>query len=356
MRTPLQKADNAEARVPDDQPTPTPVKRGLVSRTSPRAVSAAVAPTPLTEQDLSSLAPDRTEAEVEALLCALRAAPGLWLAQETLQRLITDTSSFVDGYSRALHLIERRTVHAHLAPASSRRAGPVQPLPSPAHLDPWSCDPTGIEDDSRVISVCPTCNGSEHVACGRCSGSARVSCGNCWGAGRVPGKRGTKNCGACRGAGTQRCGACSSGRVPCGPCGATGRVQAWLSISQARLPQVLVHPMGAAALVHERVKSPTDFDAGPNAWVNELISDTGDQAPYGELPSELEPELNPVTDRVLVTRLQSFSSRVHQFSYRAAGMTGIIDVAGSPPAVSRSTNWRPLRIRQITAAATAAWA
>jgi hypothetical protein len=294
------------------------------------------------------------EAEVEALRCALRAAPGLWLTRETLRQLVTGTSSFVDTYSRALHLVERRTVRAHLAPASSRRASPVEPLPNPARLDPWSCDPTAIEDASRVISICPTCSGSENVACERCSGSARVSCGNCGGGGRVQGQRGTKSCNVCRGGGTQRCGGCANGRVPCGPCGATGKVQAWLSIAQTRVPQVRVHPMGAAALVHERVRSPQDFDAGPSAWPSDLVSETGDRASDGDLPAELEPALDLMTDRVVLTRVQSFSSLVHRFSYRAVGMTGVIDVVGSPPTVSRSSDWRPLRIRQIAAAATAA--
>ena len=142
--------------------------------------------------------------------------------------------------------------------------------------------------------------------------------------------------------------------MPCDACGATGKVLAWLSISQAQIPQVLVHPMGAAALVHKKVKSPKDFDTDPRTWVNALTEDTGAQASGVDLPSELEPEVHPATDRVLSTRVQSFSSVVHQFAYEAVGMKGMIDVAGSPPAVSRSSNWRPLRIRQIATAATVA--
>ena len=350
-RTPPTDGDDAGEQAEEDAPAPAKAKRRRSARR--KSADADVLASPVAEQDLARVMPDQTEAEVEALLCALRAAPGLWLAQKTLQQLVTDTSRFIDTYSRALHLIERRTVHAHLAPAA-RRAGPVQPLPNPARLDPWSCDPREIEDASRVVSICPTCNGTETVLCGRCRGSDRINCGNCGGSGRVQGQRGMKNCGVCRGKGTQPCGACTHGRVPCDPCGATGKVHAWLSISQDRIPQVLVHPMGAAALVHKRLKSPKDFDADPKIWVNELTSDTGDQASNGDLPSELEPELNAVTDRVLATRVQSFSSVVHQFSYQAVGMTGVIDVAGSPPAVSKSSNWRPLRIRQIATAATAA--
>jgi hypothetical protein len=110
--------------------------------------------------------------------------------------------------------------------------------------------------------------------------------------------------------------------------------------------------MGAAAHVHKKLKSPADFDAGPTIWVNTLTGDTGDQPPGRDLPEELEPELDPVRDRVLSTRVQSFSSIVHRFTYEATGTTGFIEVAGSPPSVSRSSNWRPLRIRQVAVAAT----
>lgn len=308
---------------------------------------------PAVDENADESVPDQTEAEVAALLCALQAAPGVWLTQHTLQRLVTDTSRYIDAYSRALHLIERRAVSLHMAPAPSRRAGPVHHLPDPARLDPWSCDPAQIEDASRVIATCPTCDGVETVACGRCRGSARVTCGYCRGSGRVQGARSMKNCAACRGKGDVACDGCSKGRVPCGPCSATGKVSAWLSISQTRISQVRVHPMGAAALVHKKLESPRDFDAGPEAWVNTMTSDTGTVEPMTDLPSELEPELRPVMDRALSTRVQEFSSVVHRFTYEATRMTGHVEVAGVPPAVSASSNWRPLRIRQGLAATTA---
>ncbi|MFO0756987.1 MAG: hypothetical protein U0359_10865 [Byssovorax sp.] len=304
-------------------------------------------------EQLARLVPDQTEAEVEALNCALRTAPSFWLTQPTLQRLVTDTSRYIDTYARALHQIERRTVAGHTAPGPAHHHGPQHPLPDPSRLDPWSVDPATIEAASRVVSTCPTCHGSQTVACGRCDGSARVRCGNCWGSGRVQGKRSMKNCPVCRGDGKVTCDACTHGRVPCQPCGAAGVVWAWLSIAQTRMQQVRVHPMGAAALVHRKLKSPRDFDANPQEWVNELTSDTGTQDTIDALPAELEPELDPVTDRALSTRVQSFSSVVHRFTYEAARMTGHLEVAGVPPAVSKSSNWRPLRIRQGLAAATA---
>src|SRR6185312_14302913 len=123
---------------------------------------------------------------------------------------------------------------------------------------------------------------------------------------------------------------------------------------QERLSQVRVHPMGAAALVHKKLKSPADFDADPKTWVNSLTADTGEQPPDRNLLAELDPELDRVRDRVLSTRVQSFSSVVHRFTYEAAQMTGYIEVAGSPPSVSKSSNWRPLRARQLAVTATAA--
>lgn len=112
--------------------------------------------------------------------------------------------------------------------------------------------------------------------------------------------------------------------------------------------------MGAAALVHRRVGLPEDFDAGRDAWINTLVSDTGDEAPGMALPEGLEPELHPRSDRVISTRIQRFSSVVYRFSYEASRLKGYVEVAGSPPSVSASSNWKPLRIRKTLTAVTAA--
>jgi hypothetical protein len=295
--------------------------------------------------------PDEIEAEVGALRCALGRARSFWMSQKTMQQLVTDTSRYVDTYSRALHTVERREVSFHMTPAPPQRSAPVHPLPDARSLDPWSVDPAEIANASRVVSVCPTCVGAGTVVCGACAGTTRLSCRGCGGSGRVRGQKDSKNCGVCGGSGSRPCGACSNGRVQCTACAASGRVSAWLAVSQTRFPKVEVHPMGAGALVHTRVQSPEDFDAG--SWVNTLTSDTRDEGPTGDLPRELRGNVDPRTDRVLSTRVQSFSSVVHRFTYGLAGMVGLIEVAGSPPAVSRSSKWRPLVVRQVGAAVVA---
>jgi hypothetical protein len=298
-----------------------------------------------------SQADDHVEEEVAALLCAARAVRPYAVREKTFQGIITDTKRYIDKYERALYEIEHRVVSLQMAPGPAQFSGHLMSLPNPAKVDAWSRDPATIESTSRVVSMCTNCNGCGTVKCGRCSGSAQVRCGNCWGSGRISDKAGKRACGVCGGAGKVLCGACNSGRVPCQPCGVTGRVWAWLHVSQTVRQQVRVHPIGAAAGVHKGILNPEDFDA--DSWINILDSDTGvDPLANASVPSELAPELDAAADRLLSIRIQSFSSLVHRFSYQVCRATGIIEVAGAPPATSKSSTWRPLRIRLAIAAAT----
>ncbi len=233
-----------------------------------------------------------------------RAAARAWrygVTPGTSRRLVTKTSDYVDTYSRALHIVERRQIMLRTVPAP-KRARLRGPLPNPRTPDPWQVDPATIEDETRIIASCPRCNGSERVACPPCDGRGEIRCGGCSGSGRVRGTNRMKNCTVCRGRGTNGCSNCrSTGQVDCPECDASGKVEGWLSLTQTILQPVEVHPMGAAAQVHRRVDDPDDFDRS-DTWVNSLVADDREVDTFDD---HLQPALDRRADRILSTRVLS---------------------------------------------------
>jgi hypothetical protein len=124
-------------------------------------------------------------------------------------------------------------------------------------------------------------------------------------------------------------------------------VFAWLTVEQKTLSRVKSHPDGAARSVHARVDEAADFDTGPERWPNQLVEDSGVLPPPSVLEPELAPALDGRADRVLSVRTQTFSSVVYRIAYATALSSGIVDVAGRPPAIAASSDWRPLSRRRL---------
>jgi hypothetical protein len=267
---------------------------------------------------------------------------------------VTSVEAQAEAYRRALYQIDRRTVRTRLAPAHGARRADLEPVPTPDGVDPWQVDPAAVEAETRVLSTCPTCAGAKTVACGFCNGTARVRCGHCGGGGRVQGQRGPKNCPDCRGKGDVKCTSCRAGKVDCSVCDAAGLVHAWLVVHEERLQQVCAHPQCAAMSVHRDVREPADFDAGPKRWRNHLDDDTGIEAPPAKYKRGLRPELDGLRDRVVSARIQSFSATVFRVSYATAFSSGFVEVAGRPPAIAASTDWKPLSRRRALVVGAAA--
>jgi hypothetical protein len=305
----------------------------MKEQTDPEAASAAAA------------TPNGADVHA-AVACAARAARRFLMTPAAFKASVSSVTPHVETYQRALHVVERRTVHALLAPGHGARRDDVRPLPNPLAMDPWSVDPARIAEDSRVVAICSTCAGTTTVACGPCGGTTRARCGTCGGGGKVRGQRGPKNCGSCRGKGDVKCTACRGGQIECATCAGSGRVFAWLAIEQQTSVQVRSHPDCAARSVHFDVGTPMDFDAGPARWPNQLVEDSGVVAPSTRIDRELRPELDRVRDRVVSVRTQAFSSTVYRVGYATAFSRGEVEVAGQPPAVAASSNWRALSRRR----------
>jgi hypothetical protein len=259
---------------------------------------------------------------------------------------ITHASSTTESYLRARHQIERRQAVHRFLPAHSYSKRDEQLLPNTAAMDPWAVNQAELAATSRVITRCPGCDGTKKTFCTICSGLGRVRCRYCGGGGRVQGERGFKNCPECRGRGDVRCDFCSRGKVDCETCDAAGRVEAWIFIDRQIVVETRRHPSNAAAGVHARALDPADFDAGPWAWPNRLVSDTGVQAPnHVPIPAELAPFLNPRSDRLVSVRIQRFEGEVHRFRYGVLGRSALVELAGTPPRFTAKSDFGPLVLR-----------
>lgn len=259
-----------------------------------------------------------------------------------LRASISSIDPRTDTYERALHVIERRTVVLGVAPGLGTTESEQVPLPDPSSIDPWKVRQGELEGRPRVVSICPTCKGLHKTPCRTCEGEGQVACDVCDGAGVV----GRKTCEACAGAGGMPCPSCVRGEIDCPTCAATGRVRAWLALEAKTFSHVAVIADGTGVEAHVNVRSPSDFDAGPSRWKNELFHDTGAVRTTKGLPPELLPPLDRRMDRLRSTRVQSFASYVHRLPYESPFGSGVIEVAGSPPVVTPASAWRPLRLRR----------
>ncbi len=302
-------------------------------------MSSSVVPEPVVPSSPSSL-------EESALAAAARAASRHGITEREFRASVTSVEHAAEQYQRALHVIERRRVVVRWDAGAPTRSRNAEPPPDPARVDPWSVDAEQLARESRVVTVCLGCQGEKKRSCSDCAGTARRTCGGCEGSGRVPGaKGGTKNCPTCRARGDVKCTACTSGKIDCVTCGADGRVDAWLAVEKEVLTQVQSHPANRASALHEKLTLPADFDAPPRAWLNRLVEDGGVQPPTQPCPEALRPRLDAVSDRLVSTRVQSFTGDVFRVNYATARGQGVVEVAGGRFAVTGATVWTPLSHR-----------
>jgi hypothetical protein len=132
-------------------------------------------------------------------------------------------------------------------PFSGRQPTGGPPL-DPATLDPWN-PPHDLKTASHYFATCWTCHGDGRVACSGCGGSARQPCRSCDGSGKylgtaANGARRLLNCKECRGKGTITCAACTRGRVDCGTCQRSKKLECWLEIDESTRTDVQLEPAG----------------------------------------------------------------------------------------------------------------
>lgn len=284
-----------------------------------------------------------------ALDCAAKQAlTAAKILPSTFRAAVTRLEDEPQHYQRAAHVIDTRRVRLGCATAKGTRKSELTARPDPRRVDPWQVDPGALAGQTRTVAVCPGCEGGKKTTCASCAGGTTISCSTCGGGGRVAGQRGPKNCPACRGKGFKRCPSCKGkGQVKCVACEGLGRVQAWLEIEAERSVRVLAHPSAGLAQLHAELDLAQDFDREPSHYPVPLESDSGWVTP---LPAGTAPELlasvDPVTDRVVQSRVQRFGATVHHCHYALSTGAGDVQVAGHPPRVLPSSQWGPWRRRR----------
>jgi hypothetical protein len=290
----------------------------------------------------------RSRRHEEVVDAAARAAGRHGLSEEVFRDSVLSVRDDVDGYQRALHIVEKRTVVQRSRPGPGRSRDP-RALPAADAVDPWSVDVKALAETSRVVGWCPACMGSGATKCATCRGAGKTKCPRCEATG-VDAKG--AECRQCAGQKKLPCGACKGGKVDCTGCRGAGEVEAWLEVETERRTTVCVHPMGSAARAHPRVSEPADFDVEPSRWPDVMVEDTGVRPP-GELVAGLAPKLSP-RERVVSTRTQRFQTVVYVVTYGTALSTGMVQVGGAPLEVSAASDWRPAELRRIVTAVGAA--
>ena len=175
-------------------------------------------------------------AAAAALTSASRRARRYLISRRMFRASVTSHEVVAETYDRVLYSIEHRRLVVRSVPGGH---GPLRPLPAPSGFDPWKVNPDTVEDDTRAVGACPTCQGTGDVACPRCNGSTWASCPHCIGGKVLAQRKGRlfKNCPHCRGRGTQKCTTCRAGRVQCSQCNATGHVTAGWRSSERSVPR-----------------------------------------------------------------------------------------------------------------------
>jgi hypothetical protein len=190
-------------------------------------------------------------AAIERAACGVFAA---WARQ--LPSAPSDPSDAIRGLALRTRLIGRLTTKLdgrrfvwRSGPFRGRDRNTSATAIDPSNLDPYN-PPSDLRSRSGYVSLCRSCGGDGRIECTSCGGAARVTCIACNGAGKVDGvtKSGARrllNCKTCKGKASLACGSCSRGKVDCGACQQSGRVEHWLEVEGGpRNGDVQVEPDG----------------------------------------------------------------------------------------------------------------
>jgi hypothetical protein len=236
-----------------------------------------------------------TEDTDVAIGCAALAARRYLLSGSAFRASIVGVARQLQKYRRAAFQITRRSVVLRTEPMERGSDQPLFPLPQPDNYDPWSVEAPTLERDTLVCAACPDCA-----------------------------FRSTDDCATC---------------------GGTHAVQAWLFVHEEKLTRVVVGFKYIAARVHPNVGSFDDFDQ--ETFPARLDGDTGWEEPTDDLPTELEPNLHPTTERIEAVRIQTFVAPIFSVTYRLPQGRATIEIAGSSGKVLPWSNFNPLKLRLV---------
>lgn len=231
-----------------------------------------------------------------AVECAAHAAHRYLISSRTFKAGVVGVTRQLQKYRRGAFTVCRRRVMLRTEPTHVDRHEALQPVPRPEAHDPWSVDAASLERDSLVCAPCPDC----------ASGGADAGCATCSG---------------------------------------TGTVHAWLVLDEQRVTRVVVGFKYIALRVHPNVASLDDFDRKVfPAWLEE---DSGWREPSDDVPTELEPELDPRCERIERVRIQTFVAPIFSVTYRLPQGRATIEIAGPSARVLPWSNFNPLKLRLV---------
>jgi hypothetical protein len=236
-----------------------------------------------------------TEDTDVALECAALAARRYLLLRSTFRANVVGVARQLQKYRRAAFQIERRSVVLRTEPMERGSGLPLFPLPQSDNYDPWSVDVAALERDTLVSASCPDCAPDSTNDCATCAG--------------------------------------------------THAVHAWLSVHEEKLTRVVVGFKYIAARVHPNVGSFDDFDR--EVFPARLDGDTGWEEFTDDLPTELEPNLDPTTERIGAVRIQTFVAPIFSVTYRLPQGRATIEIAGLSGKVLPWSNFNPLKLRLV---------
>lgn len=284
----------------------------------------------------------RMDLRPAALEAATRWARRFWPRPWSLGQLVTRIESAGSKYARAITRWERRTPVWRHQPHQGRKKLSAPAL-TPEQVDPWDVDEQALATDSRHIKTCPTCQGLKKVNCSRCAGAAKIGCTQCSGSGRVPSKSSNRmvNCRKCRGSGRMKCPACKSGKVPCQPCGAKGKLEAWLEIEATMMSHVGIWPEGAHVSSHPmlHVDSPeadrweganlVETCEGKHLLLGEHVGPLARELQWPSIRGAVEPRLDPRLDRLSDQSVRVYQSPVTEVGFSFCGKQGYLQLFGA---------------------------
>jgi hypothetical protein len=230
-----------------------------------------------------------------AVECAASAARRYVISRQAFRSGVVGVTRQLQKYRRAAFTISTRRISLRTEPTRMSPGESLNAVPHPEDHDPWAVDAASLERETLVCTSCPDCGESTDAGCPTCGGS--------------------------------------------------GTVHAWLALDECRTTRVVVGFKYIAGRVHPNVASIDDFDC--EVFPARLEDDTGWTETIDDVPTELEPELDPRCERIDRVRIQTFVAPIYSVTYRLPQGRATIEIAGLSARVLPWSNFNPLKLRLV---------
>lgn len=230
-----------------------------------------------------------------AVECAASAVRRYLISRQAFRKSVVGVTRQLQKYRRGAFTISTRRLSLRTEPTRRPNDDTLNPVPRPEDFDPWAVDAATLERETLVCAWCPDCKDEQNTHCPTCGGS--------------------------------------------------GTVHAWLAVDEQQVTRVVVGFKYIAMRVHPNVASIDDFDR--EVFPARLEEDTGWIESTDDVPTELEPELDPRCERIERLRIQTFMAPIYGVTYRLPQGRATIDIAGLSARVLPWSNFNPLKLRLV---------